>query len=251
MRRATGLVLLLLVAAAPALAGPPPELAADWSRGVAAYGEERYLEAAAAFEAIRAAGWTAPELEYNLGNAYLKADSLGLAILHYRRALTLEPIYENASVNLDYARSLTRDVRPETTRHWPWLQRLRLGPGGAALAVLLTFTLLCGIAALRLRRWGGRLTLVQGAAAGLLTLAVAALVFEVSLTRGPGEGVVLVPETEVRAGPGPGHTVNFRIHEGTEVELLRDAPGWREVRVTEGLTGWLPEDAVEAIRHGS
>jgi tetratricopeptide (TPR) repeat protein len=249
MRAALLLLALLLVT--PVLAGPPPEVADAWTRGVAAYGDERYDEAVAAFEAVRKAGWTAPALEYNLGNAYLKADSLGRAVLHFRRALALDPIYENASVNLDYARSLTRDVRPETGRRWPWLQRLRLGPGGAALAVLVAFTLFCGIAALRLRRWGGRLTLVQGAAGGLLMLAVAALVFELSLTRGPGEGVVLVEETEVRAGPGPGHTVNFRIHEGTEVELLRDAPGWREVRVTEGLTGWLPEDAVEAIRHGT
>ena len=36
------------------------------------------------------AGSPLPELEYNLGNAHLKAGRLGGAVFHYRRALKVE-----------------------------------------------------------------------------------------------------------------------------------------------------------------
>ena len=72
-------------------------------RGNRLYEAGDFAGAAEAYAAIREQGWTSAELEYNLGNAYLKAGSVGRAIVHFRRALILRPGYANASDNIKYA----------------------------------------------------------------------------------------------------------------------------------------------------
>lgn len=253
MRRALLALLVLLAACGPASAGAslPESVAESFREGTERYQEGDYAAAAVAWERVLSLGYTAPELEFNLGNAHLKAGSLGAAILHYRRALEQDPGYENARVNLEYARGLTRDVHPELggDSFWSWVARLRLGPAAAAAALFLSLTLFLLLAALRRIRGGDRLgpLLAQGVLAGLVLLAAGALVFEWSQVTGRHEGVLVVDQVGVRAGPGEGQTVSFRLHEGTEVELLRSTTGWRELRVSERLQGWVPESAVAEI----
>ena len=245
------LLAVLLLAAGPAAA----EIDAPGQRYREAgrlYQEGDFSGAAALYEAILAGGSTAPELEYNLGNAYLKAGEVGRAVLHYRRALALRPGYENAEENLVYARSLTRDMKPDEGARRGFLigiGRLRVGPTAAAVATLAAVTLFFAVAALRLRVWRGRAwaLVLQGASGLLAVLFAAALLFEWSQVSGRAGGVLVAGEVEVRAGPGENHTIGFRLHEGTEVEILRVAGEWREIRVSEDLQGWVPRNAVEPV----
>ena len=80
-----------------------------------------------------------------------------------------------------------------------------------------------------------------------ILLLVAAVLFERSQGAGGKEGVVLAEGTEVRVGPSPDQTVSFRLHQGTEVDILRSVPGWIDVKVSPELEGWLPESALETI----
>src|SRR5262245_54176081 len=73
-------------------------------RGNKLYQTGDYAGALNAYGEVTNRGLTAPELEYNLGNTGLKSGKLGLAVLHYRRALALRPNYESAWLNLNYAR---------------------------------------------------------------------------------------------------------------------------------------------------
>jgi hypothetical protein len=198
-------------------------------------------------------GVSAAALEYNLANAHLKNGDTGLAILHYRRALKLDPTYESAAENIRYARSLTQDVKPQeetTPERWSWLARLRLGPQLASAWVFFMFLAFATAAALRLyvrRRglvWVSILLGVFGAATLLLG---AALLFEWNELEGTREAVVVRSEVVVHSGPSETYTVSFRLHEGTEVELIRRSSGWREIKVSDRLQGWVPDDAVEPI----
>ncbi|HET9233056.1 MAG TPA: tetratricopeptide repeat protein [Candidatus Eisenbacteria bacterium] len=220
-------------------------------RGNQLYEAGDYAAAMEAYEAILNRGLAAPELEYNLGNAALKAGRIGLAVLHYRRALRLRPNYENAWVNLNYARSLTQDLKPEdsASKRPGWEAKLRLGPERAAFLLWLSALVLAGVASWRRLATGAPPWLggVQWVAAGVMLLLVAALLFERSQARGGREGVVLAEETEVRVGPSPDQTVSFRLHQGTEVDILRSVPGWIDVKVSSELEGWVPENTLEPI----
>ncbi len=244
----------LLIAVIPlrASADPPAGAGEAFLEGNRLYQEGDYPGAARAYEQILELGVTAPELEYNLANAYLKTGQTGGAVLHYRRALVLRPKFESAEQNLVYARSLTQDVKPDegaSAPRWDWVSRLRLGPGLASGLLFAVFTAFAAAGAMRLRWWRERpaATVLQGVLGGLVLLLAAALFFEWHLIEGRDEGVVVAKEIDVRAGPGDQYTVSFRLHEGTEVEIVRGSPGWREVRVSDRLQGWAPETAVTAI----
>src|SRR5262245_38937441 len=220
-------------------------------RGNKLYQSGDYAGALTAYQEVANRGFTAPELEYNLGNAALKSGKIGLAVLHYRRALARRPNYESAWINLNYARALTQDVKSEAppSQHQGWTARLRLGAGRAGFLLFIAVTIFVGLGAWR--RVGTQLPVWLGGAQwtvlGVVLLLVAALVFEWSqLSRGK-EGVVLAEETEVRAGPSPEQTVSFRLHQGTEVDILRSVPGWIDVRVSPELEGWVPETALQPI----
>ena len=244
------LVLLWTLAGAGAACADPSATDA-FLRGNKLYQAGDYPGALSAYQEVANRGLTAPELEYNLGNAALKSGKIGLAVLHYRRALARRPNYESAWMNLNYARTLTQDVKSEAppSQHQGWTARLRLGAGRAGLLLFAAVTLFAGLGAWRrvgahVPAWFGG---IQWAVAAVALFLVAALVFEWSqLARGK-EGVMLADETEVRAGPSPEQTVSFRLHQGTEVDILRSVPGWVDVRVSPELEGWVPETALEPI----
>lgn len=242
---------LLLVAAVPPRAQAQEKGSEAFLHGNDLYRAGDYAGAAAAYETVLASGWTAPELEYNLGNAYLKAGKLAPAILHFRRAIRMRPTYESALLNLNYARSLTQDVKPDepSPGRLAWIGKLRLGPGTAALLCFLAVTAFLVLGALRLRWLGARPWVgVLQAALGVLALLLAgAVLFEWTEVHGRPEGVLLPEEVEVRAGPGETYTVSFRLHEGAEVDLLRQSAGWREIKVSDRLQGWVPQKDVGAI----
>jgi tetratricopeptide (TPR) repeat protein len=228
------------------------EVARDaFLRGNKLYQAGDFAGALSAYEEVASRGLTAPELEYNLGNAALKSGRIGSAVLHYRRALAQRPNYESAWVNLNYARSLTQDLKSEAppSQHQGWTAGLRLGPGRAGFLLFLAVTLF--LASDAWRRMGNRapgwLGGAEWTAAAVALLLVAALVFEWSQLSRRKEGVILAEETEVHVGPSPEQTVSFRLHQGTEVDILRSVPGWIDVRVSPELEGWVPETTLEPI----
>src|SRR5262245_15210709 len=120
-------------------------------RGNKLYQSGDYAGALTAYQEVANRGFTAPELEYNLGNAALKSGKIGLAVLHYRRALARRPNYESAWINLNYARALTQDVKSEAppSQHQGWTARLRMGAGKAGFLLFAVVTLLLGVSAWR------------------------------------------------------------------------------------------------------
>ncbi len=68
-----------------------------------------YTAAAQAYENIKASEGDAPELYYNLGNAYFKQSQWAKAILNYERALLLVPNDADVRANLALAQSKITD----------------------------------------------------------------------------------------------------------------------------------------------
>lgn len=210
-----------------------------------------YAAATQSYERVLDLGLTSRELEYNLANAYLKAGVLGPAILHYRRALKIDHSYQSALSNLNYARSLTQDVKPEEEgqSQLAWVGSLRLGPATAAALLFLVFTSFILVGGLRLRvlREQFSATVIQVVLGALVLLLAGATLFEWHQLEGRDEGVIMPAEVDVRSGPGDTYTVGFRLHEGTEVEILRRSSGWQEVKVSDRLQGWISEDSITGI----
>ena len=76
---------------------------ATFDVGLKAYNQEKWLDDIAQWESIASSSQTSAELEYNLGNAYFRQGSIERSILHYERALKLNPNDDDARKNLALA----------------------------------------------------------------------------------------------------------------------------------------------------
>src|SRR6266404_8768992 len=80
-----------------------------------------FKAAIADYEEVVRAGQDAPNLFYNLGNAYFRQRDFGRAILNYERALALEPRHPEAQANLRIARDEARALELIPGRWERWL----------------------------------------------------------------------------------------------------------------------------------
>lgn len=249
-------IAVLLVALAPgavsdAVAQSPEEV---FDRGNRAYEEGRYRDAAESYRAVTRYGVTDARLEYNLGNAEFKQGNLGRAILHYLRALRLDPTDRDARGNLELARSLRVDRIEEPVPAAPvrWALRLqeRVGPDRQALAALALFWLVAGLVTWCSARPGGWSARAGWALGGLLiALVVVSASWWTTLQRldNREQAVVLDAAVEALAGPGDNNATLFTIHEGTTVEIRAVRGNWIQAGLSNGLNGWLPKDSVERV----
>jgi len=50
---------------------------------------------------------------------------------------------------------------------------------------------------------------------------------------------VIDPYADVHSGPGRGYPVFYAVEEGESIEILARRPGWYEIRLQNGRTGWV------------
>lgn len=220
------------------------------------YLEGRYAEAARGYESLLSRGERNGHVLYNLGNAYLRNDQLGKAILQYRKALLLLPRDGDLKSNLAYARSLRPDrLDPEadagsTLRAFTfWYRGMNLRE---LLTAFLVFHALFWVVAL-LRLYRPSEALAWAFALLLLASAVAAgsAAFKWRETLRGSDGVILEKEVQVRAGFTERDTVLFVLHEGAEFSILGEEAGWWKIELADGKKGWIPAYCAGRVSLGS
>ena len=221
----------------------------------ASYASEKYDEAIRQYETLIEQGYTSVNLEYNLGNAYFRMRQLGPAILHYERALRMDPSNGDVRHNLEFAKSQTVDKIEDAselflTRWWRAL-RNRLSTDGWAVLAVLTFLLVLGCLACYffVRRLAVR---KAGFSLAVVSLLVSLLAFVMatqsrSWELQSGEAVIFAPTVTLKSTPDESGTDLFILHEGTKVSLKSELGEWMEVQTEDGNTGWLPIVALERI----
>ena len=242
----------ILFAAVGVSGADTPEETFD--RACHAYEQGSWDEAAEGFRGLLRYGLADPRLEYNLANSEFKRGRLGEAILHYERARRLDPSDPDIAANLLLARSRIRDVieDPDAAgplETWRGVQD-RIGVTGQALLALAGFWAAAGIVTWCGSRSGG-FTPGWGwaLAAVVLVTALAGLSARSTWLRleGTPRAVILKPSVEALAGPGLNNTARFTLHEGTAVEVRGERPGWLQVALPNGQTGWVGSDAAARI----
>ena len=227
-----------------------------WEEATAAYQEGRWSDAIAAYEAILATGRTAPELQYNLGNAWFKAGEPARAILCYERALKLDPSYDDARYNLEFAREQTQDridVVPEfIIERWgrnacylldsdTWTV-LFFVFGILFAGLLLTFLLSARTSWKRVGFYGGIVVLLLS----LLCLDFAH--WQLADYRKADSAIVMRPVCSAKSSPSEASAKDlFVLHEGTKVKILDEVGGWKNIELSDGRTGWVPAADIEVI----
>ncbi|MSP62106.1 MAG: tetratricopeptide repeat protein [Myxococcales bacterium] len=240
---------LLAAAAAPASADAPeggPDTA--FERANQAYLHGDFKGAIDAYEQVVAAGVVHEDLHYNLANAYFRADRLGPAILHYERALLLDPSQEDTEANLKLARDTAaarwQDRLQGAEKDPLWMRAL--APFTLGGLTLIFLGLYCGLFLLALVVYLVRPGFVRTALGVLLVFVGLGTLFAGSLLGGRWwlanrveQGIVLPDELAVKEGSGADYQTSFLIHGGLRLRVTVREGEWIRVRLANGLEGWV------------
>lgn len=239
-------VFVFLFCAVFALTAQQPE----FEKANDAYTKGDFQSAIEGYENLLKAGWESPALYYNLGNSYYRSRKLGQAIWSYKKALNLDPKYQDAQHNLQLSERLTVDAitqvpKPLVERYFRAFGNF-MGHNYFAYALALC-TWLGAASFIMWRRnrlsWYLAGGLVFTALFGLLGISWGLYSYLISKEQ---LAVVISENVYVKTAPVKTSPDAFILHEGTLVEIEDQMSEWREIRLPDGQVGWLmPENLRE------
>lgn len=224
-----------------------------------AYEEGRFAEAATAYQTLLDSGVRNSQLYYNLGNAYLKQEEVGQAILNYRRAARLDPRDADLRANLALAELQTKDQLDSSgesivhqlasqSEQWATINEMAL------LALIGWFLLMFCLLAYRhsdTERWQEGLQYAMFGFACLLLATVIPAACYLYIESNHPAAIVMADNVDVHSGPNTQFLVEFSLHQGTEVRLLERRDGWARLTLPGNqLQGWVTASDVAVIGEG-
>lgn len=245
------LTLALLLVVLP-LATPckGQDTARQFITAIEAYKNGDYATAITGLEHIAQSGVHNGQLYYNLGNAHLKNNDLGAAILWYERARHLLPNDPDLNFNLAYARSLTQDATEEATTSlvrifFFWKYQLS---GRTILILALVGNLIFWSLAMGWH-FTGRRTLRRTMLVVLVptTLFVLTAAFNYYDGAHRRQGIVLTEQVPVRSGLEATSTELFVLHAGAKVKVVKNRKNHYQIQFSKDKMGWVAKDRLGLI----
>lgn len=190
---------------------------------------------------------------YNMALCYTQMEQLHEAVLHYERALLLDPTMPEARHNLRLLYATTKDGLGDG-RALTALDNLCYSWSARSIAVFtLLFFILAAACALvfrlsdtPMRRRIAFYSMLLMGALWLFTLAM--LAHQWYYQQVAERRAIILDKQELRSAPDPRAESIITLHEGTAV-LLEDNNdnAWQEVSLADGRSGWLPKGAYTSV----
>jgi tetratricopeptide (TPR) repeat protein len=220
-----------------------------------AYTGGNYIETIDLYSQILNEGYIAPELFYNLANAYYKNNQPAKAILYYERALKLKSEDEDIKFNLQMANLKIVDKMDAMPRLFfeNWWDDLKNFFSMDAWAWLGVITLLFSLSLFILflvsdisffKKTGFFLSIL------FLLVSLSSFVFaqkHYRLIHNEAQAIVMAPTVVVKSSPAESGTELFVIHEGLKVSITENVGDWYQIKLPNGNQGWLKLNTVEII----
>ncbi len=226
---------------------------ASFDAGLQAYNQEKWSDAIAQWESITSSGQTSAELEYNLGNAYFRQGTIERSVLHYERALKLNPNDDDARKNLALANRGIVDQIAHAPKLgiWKYADSLRDSfsvSTSKALLFLFNTLLAISVGAMfytngTLRDAAKRVTILFGCLSGMMLL----LYGWRSSALAETSAVVMAEKTDIYSSPTDNSTQLFSLHSGTKVRVGETLSDWTEIQLSDGRKGWIQRVDIENI----
>jgi len=219
------------------------------------YLNREYDKAIDCYNRVIRMGYGAPDLYFNLGNAWFKMQDFPKAILYYEKAKILDPMDEDILKNLSIANSRIIDKIENIPEFFlkRWLSSLAvlLSPDHWALVSLLIFTLSLASFFLYIFSDGyhlKKMAFITGVILVSLSLTGIFLMHKrKQLIMHSDAAIVIAPVVNVKSSPDEQGTSVFVLHEGTRVVLLDSVQQWKEVKIPDGNKGWVQDHNLAKI----
>ena len=237
---------LMLIFILLTLSVPPSVLAQEnahrFIAAMEAYKSQDYETAIREMELMVKSGVQNGSLYYNLGNAYLKDNRLGHAILWYERALKLLPNDPDLRFNSEHARSLTLDAiegNDASALRIIFFWKYRLSNRAVVTLAVVFNCLFWSILIARgfIHRRGLRYAAITAAVPTVIFISTAVFnYYESSYLR---QGIVLDEQVSVRSGFDQTSTELFILHAGAKLTVLKQNQSHLQVQFGKDKIGWI------------
>lgn len=224
-------------------------------KGNKAYTGKFYQQAIDCYLKIIASGYEAPELYYNLGNAYFKLEDYASAILYFEKAKKLKPGDEDINFNLKVANTKITDKIDDI----PDFFLVRWYNGFAnlfsfntwAIIGIVMLVIFFGVLSMYLF---SKILLVRKfsfwTAIALLVITIMFFVFahtQYIRINNTTEAIIFSPSITAKSSPDANSTDLFVIHEGTKVKVIDEVGEWSEIKISNGSVGWVNTSVFKVI----
>ncbi len=219
------------------------------------YQEEKFQEAIELYNSLLDQDYISDDLHYNLANAYFRTNKIAKAILHYEKALKINPANEDAAHNLEYANARTIDKieTPPSLFFYRWWQALIHSFSSSSWAYFVILFGLFAIAGLGIffffsDSWIRKTSFYSASA----TLALAIICWFVAdrhhrSIEEADYAIIINPTVDINSSPSEGSSRLFVLHEGSKVKLKEKNQDWFEIKLPNGNTGWMKAKDLEII----
>ncbi|MBO7529925.1 MAG: tetratricopeptide repeat protein [Bacteroidales bacterium] len=211
------------------------------------YNESRYDTALVIYEKILNEGYVSVPLLYNIGNTYFKLRNYPMAILHYEKALKIDPTNEDTRHNLAIANALITDkIEPMPvfflTKWWRSTGNLMSANGWTKTSLELFGLLLVLVFLYITARTKGVRKTTFFSSIIVLILLVCSSIFSYQKHKylnERNEAIVMTPTITVKSSPSASGVDLFVLHEGSKVEIIDNADKWDKIKIADGSVGWM------------
>ena len=242
MKTFVSFAILLLIARAVFAADPSQQFA----KANQEYAADDFQSAINDYEELVRSGQDAPNLFYNLGNAYFRQKDFGRAILNYERALVLNRHFAEARANLRIAQDEARALELLPAR-WETLFALA-NENQFAVAAAIAFWI--GILAVAIFVFNRRRSFL---ALSILSLSIFAIAITGVYQLGHGKngnGLAIVTGEKVDARIATADNANrvLTLPAGSEIKIVSQRGDWIYAALPNNLQGWMPAKSAEQVR---
>ncbi|MCT4599704.1 MAG: tetratricopeptide repeat protein [Marinifilaceae bacterium] len=212
-----------------------------------------YKNAVDIYEKILDKDLESTALYYNLGNSYYKMNKIPDAILNYERALLLSPNNSDVRYNLALARTHLVDkidVIPEVF-FIRWF-KMFVGMLSSNIWALLSmiFLFICAISFSTYKYLQKNRNVYISIMLISLFLAVCTVFFsyiQKSRLQDRDHAIVFSPVVNIKGSPADDGVDLFLLHEGTKVEIIEKRETWVNIKLKDGMEGWIRLKTIQII----
>lgn len=220
-----------------------------------AYNSADFKTAIELYKGIIAEGLESPDLYLNLGNAYLKQNNLGGAILSFEKGLKMDGDHNDLTQNLMYANKLIATqitAIPDffLSRYWNNMVSL-FGSTSWAVVQIILFALI----AVALGFWllGRELHKKKIAFYSMICLsfifliAVLAGMSKYNQSKTKSHAIVIANSTELLSSASDQSELLFDLSEGNKVKIIDEIGEFYKVELIDKEVGWIVKEDLEEI----
>ncbi len=213
-----------------------------------AYNEGNYQKSIGFYTQILNKKFESAELYFNLGNAHYKLSNVPESIYYFEKSKKLNPKNKEVVENLTFAKNMRLDEVEVLPKSQIALFQENIYNKMNSNQWVITSIVLAWLSCLFFVFF--RLNNIQTIKRVFFSSSIICLLLfifslqinqQIATKEKTTQAIIFSPKVEIRTEPNHRSEVKIELHAGIKTTILDSLPGWKKVKLINGLEGWIEE----------